>query len=384
MRNNLILNNEYQYILLREARKSGYFEQIPYPEGVDWLSREEADEIEQSIRKIGKRKINNLFQMILLYDNITIPTFIDWDDYSKLKETGYIKIYTYDDMQNYMSKYFEDFDYNDAQNIKPALITSIKKIISNYNYCKIENDTRFASIIYDLYVWSKIDIYQYNKLIAENINMLSTNAYIFDNKTIAQVKFDQNIIINYLQFLFDWLEVNVDNLLWDINLSNSYNGIILNSEYNIDKIGLHQEEKPKEDIAVYRTLKAELSEIIGALPHADSLTEIFYMKEKYRNEIKRLRSVIDELEYILREFGRKKMIESAISDIKKASKELEKIDKLDKVSKWTTYLSIPITVAETVLSIPPVTGITLGVLGVYATTKTNNIKKRNNWISVVR
>ena len=61
MRNNLILNAEYEYILLREAKKSGYYKEIPYPKDVDWLSREEADEINQRIRKIGKRKINNLF-----------------------------------------------------------------------------------------------------------------------------------------------------------------------------------------------------------------------------------------------------------------------------------------------------------------------------------
>lgn len=384
MRNNLILNNEYQYILLREAKKSGYYDEIPYPSDVDWMSREESDEIAASIMRIGKRKINSLFQMLLLYDNITIPSLIEWDDYSKLKETGYIKIFTYDDMNNYMFNLYKDFDYEYGQYIKPALINSIKKYVSNYNYCKLENDSRFASIIYDLYLWSKIEILHFQKMINENIIMLSINAHIFSTKTISHVKFDQNIVLNYLYFLFSWMEVNIDNLLWDINLSYSYDGIILNSEYRMDKLGLNQDEKPNEDAIVYRTLRAELNKLIGSLPHADSLEDIFRLKEKYRSDINRLRSVIDELEYVLRESGHKKMIEKAAKDISKASKELEKTEKLDKVSTWSTYLSIPVAVAETILSAPPIAGISLGTLGVYATKKSNNIKKENNWISIIR
>lgn len=384
MRNNLILSAEYEYILLREAKKSGYYKEIPYPKDVDWLSREEADEINQRIRKIGKRKINNLFQMVLLYDNIIIPSFVEWDDYSKLEETGYIKIYTYDDMQNYMSGLYDDFDYEYGQYIKPALITPIKKMISKYNYFKIVSDIKFASIIYDLYILEKVDTLNFNKLLKENLVMLTFNAGIFDDKIINQVKFNENIILNYLYFLFNWMEVNVDNLLWDINLSYSIDGIILNCEYNIDKIGISQEEKPNEDAIVYRTLKAELGNLIGALPHADTLYDIFRIKEKYKKDIKRLRMVIDELEEVLREYGKEKMIIEASSNIVKASKELAKADKLDEVSKWTTYLSVPATITETILSAPPVAGISLGFIGTYSTIKSNDIKRKNNWISVIR
>lgn len=384
MRNNLIINAEYEYILLQEAKKSGYYKEIPYPKDVDWLSREESDEIDQRIRKISKRKINNLFQMILLYDNIVIPSFVEWDDYSKLEETGFIKIYTYDDMQNYMSGLYDDFDYDYGQYIKPALITPIKKLVSNYNYCKIMSDIKFASIIYDLYIWSKVDTLNFGKLVEENLIMLSFNASIFDSKIINQVNFSENIVLNYLYFLFNWMEVNVDNLLWDINLSYSSDGIILNSEYNIDKIGINQEEKPSEDVFVYRTLKAELGNLIGALPHADSLEEIFRIKEKYKKDIKRLKIVIDELEEVLKKYGKEKMIIEASSNIAKASKELAKTDKLDKVSKWTTYLSVPVAVTETILSAPPITGISLGVIGTYLTKKSNDIKRKNNWMSVIR
>lgn len=186
-------------IFYYEKQKSGYYKEIPYPKDVEWLSREESDEINQRIRKIGKRKINNLFQMILLYDNIIIPSFVEWDDYSKLEETGYIKIYTYDDMQNYMNGLYDDFDYKYGQYIKSALITHIKKMISNYNYCKIVSDIKFTSIIYDLYIWSKVDTLNFNKLVEENLIMLSFNDSIFDGKIINQVKFNENIILNYLK-----------------------------------------------------------------------------------------------------------------------------------------------------------------------------------------
>lgn len=385
MRNNLILNSEYEYILLREARKSGYFNKIPYPDGVDWLSREESDNIYEEINgKIGKNKINNLYQMLLLYDCVTIPSFIEWDDYSKLEQTGYIKINTYDSMKKYMSNLYGNLDYEYGQYIKPALFSSIKKIIKNYNYCKFESDEKFTSIIYDLYLMSKIDVINFQKMVNDNIIMLSFNANVFRGKVIEPVKFHQNIVMNYIYFLFNWLEVNVDNLLWDINLSYSYNAIILNSEYDIERIGLNQEVNPKDDFNTYRTLKVELKKIIGVLPHANSLEEIFYLKDKHEKDIIRLRTVIDELEYVLREYGKEKMIIEASNNIKKASKELAKTDKLDEVSKWATYLSVPTTVVETILSLPPIAGLSLGIAGTYTTKKANDIKRKNNWLSVIR
>ena len=371
--------------MLKEARKSGYFKEIPYPDEVDWLSREESDNLYEEINgKIKRNKINNLFQMLLLYDNVTIPAFIEWDDYSKLEETGYIKINTYDNMREYMSSLHGNLDYEYGQYIKPALFNSIKKIINNFNYIKFENDEKFTSIIYDLYLWSKIDVNNFQKMVSENILMLSLNANVFRNKVIEPVTFNNNIVMNYLLFLFNWLEVHVDNLLWDINLSYSYDAIILNNEYNIEKIGLNQEISPKDDFTTYRTLKVELKNLIGALPHADSLEEIFYLKDKHEKDIIRLRTVIDELEHVLREHGKEKMLIEASNNIKKASKELAKTDKLDGISKWATYLSVPTAIAETVLSLPPILGVGLGVAGTYTTKRKSNIEKKNNWLSVIR
>lgn len=78
------------------------------------------------------------------------------------------------------------------------------------------------------------------------------------------------------------------------------------------------------------------------------------------------------------------MIIEASSNIAKASKELSKTDKLDEVSKWTTYLSVPVAVTEIILSAPPVAGISPGIIGTYSTKKSNDIKRKNNWISVIR
>ena len=385
MRNNLIINSEYERILLSEARKSGYCTENPYPDNVDWLSREESEIIDNELRgKITAQKVQNLFQMMILYDHVTIPSFIEWDDYSKLEETGYVKINTYDDMKYYMQEVFEDFDYEYGQYIKPAILPEIKKTIAAFNYSKKKSDLKFASIIYDLYLWSKIDKEQFEKVIYKNREMLAQNAEIYKTRVHLPIQFNGNTILNYLTFLFDWLEVHVDQLLWDLNLSNTLDGVIFNSEYNLGKLGVIQETDPRIDNKVYRTLKIELKRIIGTLPHANTLNDVFKIKEQRSKDIMRLRQVLDNLENELRNNGSKKMIEKAINEIRSASAELSKLKEVDAVSKWITYLSLPISVAEKAIGIPSEIGIGAGIISAYTTYKSGSILKKNNWITVIR
>ena len=88
MRESIIMNNEFEFIMLREARKSNYVKNLPkqlLSENIDWLSEEEEEEIDLMLRKrITKPKIQKVLQMVLLYDKIILPCNMDWSDFGKL------------------------------------------------------------------------------------------------------------------------------------------------------------------------------------------------------------------------------------------------------------------------------------------------------------
>ena len=58
--------------------------------------------------------------------------------------------------------------------------------------------------------------------------------------------------------------------------------------------------------------------------------------------------------------------------------------KLKPMTEGKRKLSSLVTVTETILSAHPIAGLGLGAVGAYLTKKLSIIKRKNNWISVIR
>ena len=204
------------------------------------------------------------------------------------------------------------------------------------------------------------------------------------NNPIYSITSTGDYVKDYLQEMIQIFAVHVEALLWDMKLSSEYNATIVNTYYRIEKLGYNHAQKLKDRDSIYNTLKIELSNYLGYMPKFESFHDVLRIKDKQRQDIKRLQNVISELEATLVECGNEKMITQAVNNVSKANKELLRLKQYEKVSKWTTYLSIPIAVSEIVMQLPPILGMSLAGIGTSATLKAEHSKKQSGWVSVIR
>jgi hypothetical protein len=85
----------------------------------------------------------------------------------------------------------------------------------------------------------------------------------------------------------------------------------------------------------------------------------------------------------IRECGKDAAILKAAEDIKKANKDLLKNSKYEAVSKWSTYLSLPVGTAESLLGGSYI-GLTISGVTMLNQLRLDINKRKNNWINVVR
>jgi len=393
MRDSIILNNEFEFVLIREAKKGDYVKALPKEllGENDWLSPNEEERIELALhKKITKEKIQKVLQMVLLYDKIILPCNNDFSDFSNLINTGNFDIRSYDDMQEGLgiNKFPGDIDYDYSQIIKPALIYEMKETVKHLYYKRVDGftDYKFASMMYDLLFSQGTDRFQ--KLMNTHYDFISSNAIIHMirhmNNPIYSITSTGDYVKDYLQEMIQIFAVHVEALLWDMKLSSEYNATIVNTNYRIEKLGYNHAQKLKDRDSIYNTLKIELSNYLGYMPKFESFHDVLRIKDKQRQDIKRLQNVISELEATLVECGNEKMITQAVNNVSKANKELLRLKQYEKVSKWTTYLSIPIAVSEIVMQLPPILGMSLAGIGTSATLKAEHSKKQSGWVSVIR
>lgn len=336
----------------------------------------------------NKKKEQQLYQMLLLYDEVLFTSF-DFEfnyDYSELKTIGglvYLSNEQVDDLAYKDRLRKIDFDF--SQYIKPAVIHNLKNRIKPFYQIKNEkiSDYRFASILYDMVYaeqWQKI---QFRKEFHELNKLAKMNKEYYE--FIADVNHEGYIHVpgEFYTVLLETVLYCVEPVLRDFKLYQKHSIEILNPEYSIEKLG--SKTKSISDICdTYGTLKIECSKIIPALPEFSSMQETLDYKDKHLTDVKRLRSVIEELLYTLENDSREKMIEQAAISVYKAATELNKGKKLSEIDKWTIFSALPVGVLEFLCAMPPILSLPLSVFGVSSYLTQKQISKKNNWIRVVR
>lgn len=384
MKNSIILPLDYQEVFMMEARRSGLIKHKEIPNTPD-LS--DLDHYKDEIYKKYYKVKQNLFQMILLYDELIIqnsdPTF----EYNEIENMGNFKIYTLDDFY-YFDAVHQENNALYAQYLKPAILKRLKKDLKPYFSINNNRKISYNKTISELYDF----IFEIHDSISKNtMEILELNEIAFKLRNrkytdrLKNLNAPDILIENRFAVIISGLfGSHYDQLCWQLKISSEQEAYIVNSEFQLSKIGCNiYEENINTYMDAYQILKCECANIIGTLPHICSIEEAISLKEKRKNDIKNLREVISNLENVLRTEGREKAILEATKDVRKASSALSKCEKINKIGKWTTLLSVPMGIAEMLLG-GGIGGLGLSGIGTATCLIDEKIKRNNSWCEIVR
>lgn len=384
MKSSIILPSNYEKIFMIEARKSGLIKHIEIDYISDYKYIDQYDE--QMLNKCYKMK-RNLFQMILLYDEIIIQSFDPSYEYESIKNAGNFKIYSFDDFYYYDASNQENNSLY-AEYLKPAILKYLKKEIKSYFEFRSNGKVSYNRMISEIYDFLfKIS----NDMSIETMKLLELNEIAYKLKNIKNINrmraLNAPITLTDQMFwteIVNWFVSIYDQLCWQLKISSEQEAYIVNSEFELSKIGCDvYEENINTYMEAYKILKCEYANIIGTLPHMESIEEALSLKEKRKNDIKNLREVICNLEDVLKTEGKEKATIKAINDIKKASTALSKGEIVNKIGKWTTLFSVPVGVIEMVLS-GGLIGLGISAVGTATCVIDEIIKRNNSWCEILR
>lgn len=397
MKNKILLNqNDTVFFLTNFLEKNKKF---PLGESYNlWNEEQKRQYVKRMCGGVRTEQQNQkLYQMLLLHDEIIFPYGI-LDNVDLAAISKYFKSTVLDSLdvvKEYNLNYYQNVEMTRKEDelfveyMKPAIMDVLvidlcpkyyikKGILSNEEFisymidCAFEKDKNFEHINNTVYSNLK-----------ENVELFVAKAYkpyYVDAPRNPTEKLDC-YLREFYQDIFDVFY----RALWEVKQSNDNDCLLYNSYYEVNYLGVQKRSyNVTTEEEIYKNIRININDKIRQLPKMMSFDELLRIKDKHKKDIKRLRQVIDEFEQRILLEGNTNIIQHIDQDIEKAIKELNKSEIVSKVSSMATYASLPISIAETVLSIFPVIGLTTGVVGVATTATTSYFKKQNNWINIVR
>ena len=391
MRDTIILTSQYEMQLVHEAQKEGLIKEQDDLAETDFSpSCTELDnELYELTFGTATPDRQKLFQMMLLYDNVILESAPPLYDYDKLESSGNIKVYTTLDFLDSIPIKSEKPDAF-AEYLKPALINSLCNDLRGYFPNIDSSDKTYNECISFLYdcVFGLPTFLSDNA--AEMLKEAETDFLLRRCNIRIQRKepgFPKALIGERLGTVVAGLIQNsYERLCWQLEICNKKDAYILNSEFQLNKIGCNNyREDNLGTLEAYQILKCECQNIIGTLPIFSSMSDVFRIKEKRRQDVYRLREVLSNLENVLRTDGRERTIIQASEDVKKASIELSRGCNINKVGTWTTILSLPVGIVENLTNLGEYKiGIGLSAAGVITLLSNYLIDRNNRWCEIVR
>lgn len=380
MKNSIILPSEFETIFMIEARKGGYIKHIDI--GRDFSQIDSWEEQENAKKYRTKQK---LFQMLLLYDELIFPDADPTYEYEKLQEQGGISIYPIDDYLQY-NPLLEEGHLEFAEYLKPAIIPVASKIIRSY-IRENNSDVTYNDIVSNIYDYA-LGIEK--TMDAEVVKILNVNEELY--KMRHHERTEKMLALNappamfkdrFFHDLQEIVKTEYRTLCWELDISTKQGAYIINSKYQLSKIGCEELEKTAaSSLAAYKILKCECAKIIGELPRMDNLDDVFELKTRRKKDIKNLKEELENLENIIKTEGKEQAIKKATEDVKKASNALAKRNALETIGKWTTLLSVPIGIVDELFCSPISHGLSIVATGGLITDEI--IKSKNSWCEIVR
>lgn len=351
MRQSAILNDEYEEILIREAKKTG----LITPKYDFSAMIDDAEKVADAEKhyyafldsKVDTRK--NLFRTVLLFDEIILPHAPGEYNYDLLEKQGCFKVIPFDDFYYDTSNSFKgDIGKKEyvlhAKILKPALLPILEERLKSYFRLipKGISYKELISILYDCTFEKEAIPRKYNYTIEINKREFDRRQSEY-YKTAERLHFPE-IISKPRRFFTDIASHIItcyEDLSWQLHISSSNDSTIINCRYNLADIGcMALSEKAESTNEAYRILRVECGRMIGTLPEVNSIQEVIQLKEKRHDDLRNLRQELSHLEFELKNGNSKSAIEKAAKDVAKASESFSKGNKICAVNKWMSTFAI--------------------------------------------
>jgi len=176
MRQSVILPEEYEHTLLREAEKSGLVNVLSSPadELYDPIELRQARDHYGSIldRKASVRQ--NIFRMLLLFDEIIIDAASPGYDYQQLMKSGAFNIIPFEEFY-YNNAVYKDGHSELAAHLKPVIVPVAEKDLRSY-FHQLPENFDFHALVSDLYDYTLLE----TKIPRKYYQVLEQNRALFN------------------------------------------------------------------------------------------------------------------------------------------------------------------------------------------------------------
>lgn len=124
-------------------------------------------------------------------------------------------------------------------------------------------------------------------------------------------------------------------------------------------------------------LRAALAEDRGVLPHIRDIHHALALRRD--PALRSLRKMLAEFHASVQR-GDADLLVAARREVAKAKRAMARRRKWQHGMDWLSYLSVPVAVAEAVTGIPPIAGVSLGILGATGTAVSSRVSRRHEWV----
>lgn len=391
MRDAIILPHNYELLLIYEAERSGVIKQL-YNLSDDLYDEYDLDAGKKYYQQLMDEKISdkqNLFRMLLLFDDIILSNATQDYAYDNLIKTGMFSIFYMEDALE-ADPIHQDGHIEYATYLKPAILPVFEDAVKPYfKYGQaVDGFSNFVSDLYDCILLKK-------QIPSKHCGFIKYNKALFDKKNIDNIRMlkskfgDIPSCLTSRRFFSDisgLLCALYESLCWQLEISSKKDAAIIDCDFELANIGCEEYVKDiSGSMEAYNILKVECGKIIGELPQINSIQEVFQLKEKRHRDIHNLKQELSGLEYEIRNGNSVKAVEKAAEDIRKASKALSKGHLVSRVTKWTNVFLIPIGIASMFMSEPQIS-IGAGILSVVGRTSNfieTTMKDKNKWFEII-
>ena len=389
-RTTVVLHGAYERAFLSKAIAEGYAKiDTSYPD--DELQYEELAQWDYEMCYKHNPHKTAALQMFLLFDKVILVGTDPGYDCSRMEDTGLIEALTWDEDPLLWGRVTWDRATKEyAMFLKPIVLDYVVK----YNPAERRavrshgvQPRTFYSALYDRL---------FSDAVSENIRSILRDfesAFVQESYSSSKSYWDalgrskEFATGIYRQWFAEMLRDGISRLMTMLELSVLKNAVLVQSEFSMRGLDLDSGVWQKADrqrlMDSYQILRLSFERLIGTLPRLHSLEDVLRLKDKRRRDIRRLRSVLNNIEHELRE-GKRYALNKAEREVREASLELARGNTLQKVSKWTSYLSLPVGMIEACFGLPPVTGLALKFIGTATTLSADVAKAKNGWLQVVR
>jgi len=371
---NVILDGDLMRGVVAQALKEGYIKVL------------ELDEMEHFVQTEPGKHIADALDHLVLFDRCHLPIELYYKDsfgLERLQATGLVEPidsgfvehvgWAHGKVESEAVKHL--FSY-----LRPLLRSEVYRLMKNLGVFEIAEKVaetvddemsyyhrrRMSELFCDLLESG------WDRSVLEPIDSLAKlNLWAWIHASEAKDSVEHLFLSHYVattSYLFEQSSVN----RWP--LASHRFGSKAKSKIQSDWVGVLRAD---DHLGAYQVFKATIEGLSGFVPKANTIEDVLRLREDTR--VGRFRSRLSEFVQAAQS-GDAYAMRDLRGAIQRDSKELGGLDSRKKISKWTTYLSLPVSVIEALTGMPPITGLSIAGVGGVAQVASDAKKRKHDWI----